>query len=94
MPNLKKPKGTKDATTYKVSERESMFAMVKTEQGIIICCGKYKVSNKSFKTWEEAEEYIASKPYEIIINVSVLFSKLNNDEKEQKQNLDEGKENA
>lgn len=79
-----------DKTTYKPS-KEEMFAMVKTDKGIIIVCGKYKVSNKIFKTWVEAENYIASKPYEIIVNVSVLFSKLNYDEKEKTTNSENAK---
>lgn len=79
---------------FKHSKVEPLFNMVKTNEGIIITCGKYKVSNKTFKTWKEAEIYIASKPYEILINVSVLMCKLNENEKEQQQNLGEGKENA
>lgn len=92
MSNFKKPKGN-DATMFKHSKNEEMFNLVKTNEGIIITCGKYKVSRKTFKTWKEADEYIASKPYEIIINVSVLMLKLNEDENK-KQNLGEGKENA
>lgn len=91
MSNLKKRK-TNDATMFKHSKTEEMFNLVRTENGIIITCGNYKISRKTFKTWKEADEYIASKPYEIIINVSVLMSKLNENEKE--QNLGEGKENA
>ena len=93
MSNLKKPKGN-DATMFKHSQEEPLFNLVKTDKGIIITCGKFKVSNKAFKTWKEAETYIASKPYEILINVSVLMCKLNEDEKKQKQNLGEGKKNA
>lgn len=93
MSNLKKPKGN-DATMFRHSKVEEMFNLVKTDKGIIITCGKFKISSKSFKTWNEAENYIASKPYEILINVSVLMCKLNEDEKEQKKDLGEGKENA
>lgn len=93
MYNSKKPKGN-DATMFRHSKVEEMFNLVKTDKGIIITCGKYKISMKSFKTWKEAENYIASKPYEILINVSVLMCKLNENEKEQKENLGEGKENA
>lgn len=92
MSNLKK-RNNKDATMFKHSKTEEMFNLVKTENGIIITCGNYKISRKTFKTWKEADEYIASKPYEIIINVSVLMSKLNEDENK-KQNLGEGKKNA
>lgn len=73
-------KTSNDATMYQQLDAEPMFAGVKTNEGIIITCGKYRVSAKTFKTFEEANEYVASKPYEILINVSVLFSKITNDE--------------
>lgn len=92
MAKCKKPKG-KDETMFKHSKEEEMFNLVKTNQGIIITCGNYKISKRTFKTWKEAEEYIASKPYEIIINVSVLMSKLNEDENK-KQNPEESNKNV
>lgn len=67
---------TKELTQiYKQSENEKLFAIVKQKEKFIIVCGNYKVSNEEFENIEEAEEYIKSKPYELIINVTTLIAK-------------------
>lgn len=71
-----------DATMFAKSKVDELFNLVKTEKGIVICCGKFKVSSKYFKTYKQADEYLATKPYEILINVAVLMCKLNNNEEE------------
>lgn len=75
---------SKNGQMYKQSETDKLFAFAKTEQGIIILVGKYKVSSETFKTYEEAEAYLQSKPYEILINVSMLMLKLNQNEEANK----------
>lgn len=79
-----------DATAFKHSKVDELFNLVKDQSNgrIIICVGNNKVSRKSFKTWKEADNYIATKPYEILINVSILIQKLNNDEKEKENKKD------
>ena len=73
---------TKDATMFAKSKTDELFNLVKTEKGIVICCGKFKVSSRYFKTYKQADDYLATKPYEILINVAVLMCKLNENEKE------------
>lgn len=77
-------KQNNDATMFAKSKIDELFNLVKTEKGIIICCGKFRVSTKTFKTYKQADEYLAQKPYEILINVAVLMVKLNSDEYETK----------
>lgn len=86
MSRKKLNSASNDATMYKQSEVEPLFAMVKTEEGIILCCGKFRVSTQKFKTYEEAEAYIATKPYELLINTAVLFIKLNLDNETKNEN--------
>lgn len=71
-----KQKNVKQNQMYKQCECDELFAFAKTKDGIVVLCGKFKVSSKTFKTYEEAEEYVKSKPYEILINVAVLMVKL------------------
>lgn len=67
---------TNDATAFKHSKTDELFNLVKQNGKVIICVGNNKVSRKQFKTFNDAEKYIASKPYEILINVSILIQKL------------------
>lgn len=76
---------SKEGQQYKQSESDELFAFAKTEKGIIILIGKFKVSSKTFKNFEDAEEYLKSKPYEILINVTMLMLKLQENEKETKK---------
>lgn len=85
-----KTKKQKNEQVYKQSETDKLFAFAKTEEGIIILCGKYKVSVEVFKTYEEAETYLESKPYEILVNVACLMFKLQqeNEKNEKPSNAD------
>lgn len=70
----------------KTSKNEHLYVMVKDEDGkIFIATGKWKVSEKKFNTYKEAEEYIASKPYELIYNTILVFQQLQK-EKDERQN--------
>lgn len=90
---MTKQNKTKEATMFAKSKVDELFNLVKTQDGIVICCGKFKVSTRKFKTYKQADEYIAQKPYEILINVSVLMVKLNQDEKETNANQPQNSEN-
>lgn len=66
----KKPNGT----SFKHSEVDQIFNLVKMQDGNIhITVGNNIVSRKTFKTFKKADEYLASKPYEILINVACLI---------------------
>lgn len=83
---MTKIKSQKAKQMYKQSEVDELFALAKTEEGVIILVGKFRVSRKAFKTFEEADEYIKARPYEILINVTALMVKLNQEDEKQKQN--------
>lgn len=76
---MSKTKKKETEQMYKQCECDELFSFAKTQEGIVILVGKYRVSSKTFKTFEEAEAYVNSKPYELIINLSVLFNKFENE---------------
>lgn len=45
------------------------------EEGFIITAGNMMASKKTFKTQEEAEKYIESKPYDLIFTLAVAAAK-------------------
>ena len=45
------------------------------EKGFIITIGNMMASKKTFETQEEAEEYIKSKPYDLIFTLAVAAAK-------------------
>jgi hypothetical protein len=45
------------------------------EKGFIITAGNTMASKKKFETQEEAEEYIKSKPYDLIFTLAVAVAK-------------------
>lgn len=45
------------------------------EKGFIITAGNMMASKKTFETKEEAEEYIESKPYDLIFTLAVTAAK-------------------
>lgn len=50
-----------------------MFMIVNTPNNKhIIVMGNYRVSEKEFDTFEDANEYVNSKPYEIILNMVLI----------------------
>lgn len=61
---------TQENTQVKKSKICDCFTMVKDQNGkVFIAVGEFKISNKSFDTFDQAERYIGTKPYEIIINL-------------------------
>lgn len=59
-----------DSTQVRKSKISDIFTLVKDADGkIFIAVGQFKVCNKSFDTFEQAERYIGTKPYEIIVNL-------------------------
>lgn len=45
------------------------------EKGFIITAGNMMASKKTFETQKEAEEYIESKPYDLIFTLAVAAAK-------------------
>lgn len=45
------------------------------EEGFIITAGNMMASKKTFETQEKAEEYIKSKPYDLIFTLAVAAAK-------------------
>lgn len=73
-------KSTKGNEQFRVSKNEKIFALVKNQDGkIVICAGGYAVSEKKFETFEQADQYVATKPYEIIINLFYVLNKKRNE---------------
>lgn len=62
--------------------KEKVFALVVDENNKVnICLGGYKASNKTFDTFEQANAYIAKKPYELLINIcAIILEKTNHEE--------------
>lgn len=56
------------------SKADEMFRLVKDKEGVKITIGNYVISKKVFKTWQQAEDYLNTKPYEIILNAACLFA--------------------
>lgn len=56
--------------TFKQSKHTKFLTIVEMpNKKFIIVFGKYKVSNKDFEKVEEAEKYIGTKPWDLIINI-------------------------
>ena len=79
-------KEQKEQVMYRPSEKEPLFGLATINDKIRIVCGQNVVSTKEFAHVEEAEEYIASKPYELILNAAVLLFKFTQEQpKEEKK---------
>lgn len=79
-----KEKTLKKNEQFRVSKNEKIFALVKNENGkVVVCAGGYAVSERKFDTFEQADQYIATKPYEIIINLFYILNKQNNETNKQ-----------
>lgn len=78
----------------KKSKFDEMFTLVKDKNGVRIAVGNYQVSTKVFKNFADADAYIAKKPYEILVNVSCLFSELHIKNSQQNENNKEDSKNA
>lgn len=86
-----KPKKT-DSTQFMTSKHEEMLKLVKTKENkVIITAGQYRVSKKEFDTFNEADQYVGTKPYELIFNVTTLLIHMNNETK--KDNSKDTKDN-
>ena len=59
-----------------VSKECEVFKIVKGKQKYFITLNVFKISEHEFDTIEEAEEYIQSKPYEILINTMFAIQNL------------------
>lgn len=56
--------------------KEEIFYFVKDENGkVVIVCAGMQASRKKFDTFEQAEAYISTKPYELIFNTFFIMQK-------------------
>ena len=69
----------------KKAKTDSMFTLVKKDEKVKIAIGNYQVSKKEFDTFNQADQYLATKPYEILINVTCLFAQKHLEEQFKKQ---------
>lgn len=68
-------KKQKSETLAQFSKHDEIFHLVKDEQGKVnILVGNYKVCRKTFDTFKQADEYIASKPYELIFTTCNILT--------------------
>ena len=69
------------------SKNDEMFYLVKDDNGKInICVAGYAVSKKKFDTFKQAEFYLASKPWEIIVNVQYVLTQKVKENENTKEN--------
>lgn len=80
---------------WKKSEKCKYFAIVKNKNGkYVIVMGDAQVSPKEFDTIEEAEDYIAVGPTELICEICITLNYLSNENKNKKQTEKVVEENA
>lgn len=73
---MKKQNEKAEMPQLKKSKTDEMFTLVKNKNGVRIAIGNYQIAKKVFANWADAEAYIAKKPYEILVNVTCLFSQM------------------
>lgn len=90
---MNKKLNSNDDTKFCVSKIDKVFALVKDEkEKVHICMAGKAVSRKTFDTFEQADKYLATKPYEIFINIAFIIKNLKENETETNQKQTE--ENA
>ena len=78
------------------TSKDKVFAFIKNEKGkIVICLGGYQASKKTFDTFKQAQEYVNTKPYELLINICgiILYKQNENIEKENAETTEGGEAN-
>lgn len=59
------------------SKVDSIFTLVKNKENkVVITCAGMAVSSKQFNEFKQADFYISTKPYELLINTAVVAVKL------------------
>lgn len=73
----KKVQSQKEGQNAQQSNVENIFYLVKDKDGkIVITCAGQAVSSRKFDTFKQADFYISTKPYELLINTAVIAVKL------------------
>lgn len=73
-----------NAETFRTT-KDGIFALIRNKENkIVICLGGYLASKKTFDSFKQAELYIESKPYELLINICgiILYKQNENTKKE------------
>lgn len=77
---------------FKVSKKCNIYAVVKDDKGKLhICCGGFAATSKTFDTYEQAEKYIGTKPYELIYNTMFIMLKKQNENENTKETKEPAK---
>lgn len=58
----------------KKSKNDDVFMLVKQDKKVIITVGEFKAHEREFDTFEQAEQFIASKPYKLIFNTFQILT--------------------
>ena len=78
----------------KQSKHTTLFSIVKQKEGYKIVTGNFIASSRSFKTINDAENYIGTKPWELIYNTIAIFRAYEKEmEKNNIQDSKDSKEN-
>lgn len=58
----------------KKCKHDDLFMLVKQGKKVIITVGEFKAHEREFESFEQAEQFIASKPYKLIFNTFQILS--------------------
>lgn len=75
-------KNVKTEQMFQQSKVEKVFSLVKDENGKVrIVMGNMLASRKEFDTFKQADEFIGTKPYELIFNGVEILMRYKNENK-------------
>ncbi len=78
--------------TIAIKSKTTPFTIVKIDDnGYRVAVGRYIVTEETFRTIETAEDYINSKPYELIINTILILLENEKQAKTEKTNSQNNK---
>ena len=91
-PKLVKRKVENEKTEQVVfNSCEPIFKLAKLNGKFVIIMGNNRASEKEFETQEEANKYISSKPYELILNMYLIHKVYEEKFKEMEKSRKESK---
>lgn len=85
----------KEQISFKISKHCKAFAIcLKPNKRYAIVMGDYQLSKLEFSTIKKADDYIAQKPYELIINAAFAAANFIINNKKQQNNEENNQTNA
>ena len=83
---MSKVKATEQISILESKHTDVLKIAKVAKNTFIIICGDARMTNKEFKTKADAEQYIGTKPYELLINLMFYtMQKIMQHKKEEKQ---------